>query len=129
LNDVVEHLSDKELEDLFGKFHDVLVPKGELVIHTPNGLALTIRIRIGTYKAYLKFWGGWEGLERSAEQIYYEQLHINVKSFTQIRNFLNKQGFHARVLYDEAKIRCLQSALSSNMLVLAHRLKDCRSLH
>lgn len=133
LNDVIEHLSDKELEELFGKFHDVLVPKGELVIHTPNGLALcndtdTHWIQ-RAYKAYLKFRRGWEGLERSAEQIYYDQLHINIKSFPQLRNFLNKQGFHARVLYDETKTRSLQNALSSNMLVLAHRLKDCRGLH
>lgn len=125
LNDVIEHLSDRELGKLFDKIKTLLNPYGEIIIHTPNGLALcneTDHSFLQTvYKYYLRTFGHFGGFERTIYQMFYEQVHINIKSYKQLREVLARAGFRCKVLYDELNKSILRSILSSNMLIIAWR--------
>lgn len=124
MNDVTEHLSDRELRPLLLSIRAILRRGGEVVIHTPNGLALcngtdsTVLSR--AYVAYLRWRHGWRGFERTAEQIYYDQVHINIKSYRELSAMLSAAGFRSRVLYDSRSHNPLLSWLSPNMLVIGH---------
>lgn len=125
LNDVTEHLSDRELQKMFAHVKELLNPCGELIIHTPNGLALCNMtdnsFLQAVYKYYLRAAKTFAGFERTINQIFYDQLHINIKSFKQFRKFLSKFGFRSKVIYDEYNKSLLRSILSSNMLIIAWR--------
>lgn len=123
LADVTEHLGDAELRELLETIRRVLRPDGEIVIHTPNGLCLanrtdtTIASRLlMLYKRLL----GWRGYERDVDQLYYEQVHINVKSARQLAALLGEFGFRCDVRYDEPR-RLLSGQRSGNMTVIATR--------
>lgn len=124
LGDVSEHLADSELVPLLKKVRQLLAPRGELLIHTPNGLAVcndtdTNFLQM-LFKVYLRCAKGWRGMERSIEQLYYGQVHINIKSFRQLKSLLSQCGFNAKVYYDDkAGKRGFLKSLSSNMLVVA----------
>ena len=126
LNDIIEHLSDKELGDLFKNLKKVLAPMGKIVIHTPNGLALCndtdSNLPQKCLKIVLRFFWGWSGIDRTVEQIYYDQVHINIKSYRQLKAFLRGQDYQSKVLYDEKSRFPFLSQLSSNMLVIAWRV-------
>ena len=123
LNDVSEHLCDAELESLFDKLSSLLKPSGEIIIHTPNGLALCNQTDFNFFtrlhKLYLKIFRNWKGLERTLEQIYYDQVHINIKSYPQLCSFLSRKGFSSTVYYDLRNSIPFIRTLSSNMLVIA----------
>lgn len=123
MNDVVEHLSDVELSGLFARFSGLLAGGGEVLIHSPNGLALcndTDRDIVQTlYKGYLRWTRGWKGFERTVEQLYYDQAHINIKSFRKWRKFLGKFGFRSKVFYDDRQAFSFLNRLSPNMLIVA----------
>jgi len=123
LNDVIEHLSDRELEKLFAILPNLIHMNSEIVMHTPNGLALCNKTDTNyfqsLYECYLRIFKGWKGFERSIDQIYYDQVHINIKSFRQLRLLLKRNRFKSRVLYDEECKFSFKSQLSSNMLVIA----------
>ena len=93
----------------------------------PNGMCLWNRTDTSwlsrlllAYQMYLR---GWHGVAWEPDQIYYEQVHINVKSFRQLRRRLTINGFEATVTYDEnARPAFLDPWRSSNMLVVAHRI-------
>jgi 2-polyprenyl-3-methyl-5-hydroxy-6-metoxy-1,4-benzoquinol methylase len=124
-NDVTEHLSDRELKRLFNTLDALLAMNGEVIIHTPNGLALNndtdSNIFQRFYKAYLARFCGWQGFERTLEQLYYDQAHINIKSYRQLRTFLNGYGYSTRVIYDDHRRNFLKCQLSPNMLVIARK--------
>ncbi len=126
MNDVFEHLSDRELDRIFIKIKQLLQPGGEIIIHTPNGLALCNDTDHSflqyLYKYYLRIGRGFNGFERAANQIYYDQMHINIKSYRQLSQFLLRYGFKSRIIYDEHKNSLLTSILSTNILVIARRL-------
>lgn len=126
LNDVIEHLCDEELLVLFDKIWKLLRPGGEVVIHTPNGIALCNDTDSDwfqrAYKWYLRAFEGWRGLARTVDQIYYDQVHINIKSFRQLRNLLNQSGYGAKVYYDEPSRFPFLSRLSTNMLVVGVKI-------
>jgi 2-polyprenyl-3-methyl-5-hydroxy-6-metoxy-1,4-benzoquinol methylase len=123
LNDITEHLSDRELQNLFGKIIKLLNPNGEIIIHTPNGLALcnetdrSFLQRI--YKKYLTVSNHIDGYERTIRQIFYDQVHINIKSYQQIRKLLSQIGLESKVIYDNYNRSILRSVLSTNMLIIA----------
>jgi 2-polyprenyl-3-methyl-5-hydroxy-6-metoxy-1,4-benzoquinol methylase len=123
LNDITEHLSDRELQNLFGKIIKLLNPNGEIIIHTPNGLALcnetdrSFLQRI--YKKYLTVAKHIDGYERTIRQIFYDQVHINIKSYQQIRKLLSQIGLESKVIYDNYNRSILRSVLSTNMLIIA----------
>jgi len=123
LNDVTEHLSDTELDALFGKLSSLLKPSGEIIIHTPNGLALCNQTDHSfftqLYTVYLAVFKKWRGLTRTIDQIYYDQVHINIKSYSQLSSFLSKRNFRSSVYYDTRNTIPLIRTLSSNMLVIA----------
>jgi len=124
LNDVSEHLADSELVPLLKKIHQLLAPRGELLIHTPNGLAVCNDTDKNflqmLFKLYLRCAKGWRGTERSIDQLYYSQVHINIKSFRQLKSLLSQCGFNAKVYYDNGVgKRGFLKSLSSNMLVVA----------
>jgi 2-polyprenyl-3-methyl-5-hydroxy-6-metoxy-1,4-benzoquinol methylase len=123
LNDVIEHLSDRELQKLFNNIRDLLNPKGEIIIHTPNGLALCNgtdwSILELIYKNYLRVYRRFNGYERAIHQIFYDQVHINIKSYRQLKKFLSRVGFRSKVIYDDYNNSILRSVLSTNMLVTA----------
>lgn len=123
MNDVVEHVSVRELRPALIHIRAGLAAGGELLIHTPNGNAqwcLTDR----NWKVSL-----WEIAQRlrgrrpepkSLKQVYYEQTHINVMSFRMLRRLLEECGFDAQVVYDERDwLPILREVASSNMLVIA----------
>lgn len=123
MNDVFEHLSDKELTLLFNNLKNLLNPKGEIVIHTPNGPALcneidqTLLFRL--YKTYYKLFKNWKGQERTAEQVYYDQVHINIKSYRQIKSFFKNLGFRTTVKFDKVETWFFLNRFSTHMLVTA----------
>jgi 2-polyprenyl-3-methyl-5-hydroxy-6-metoxy-1,4-benzoquinol methylase len=123
LNDVTEHLSDRELRELLAKIDRVLEPRGELVIHTPNGFGLCngtdADLVVKLYRLYLRLRARWQGFERTVDQIYYDQVHINIKSFRQLRRLLRDCGFESQVRYDDVHLPRLLRRMSSNMLVVA----------
>ena len=125
LNDVTEHLSDTELRQLFNKVHKVIDNDGELLIHTPNGIALchdTHKNWLQEFRKFLKRLRGWKGFEWTVDQLHYYQEHINVKGYKNLKNILNECGFTTRVIYDEPhKIKPLSYLFSSNMLVIAKK--------
>jgi 2-polyprenyl-3-methyl-5-hydroxy-6-metoxy-1,4-benzoquinol methylase len=125
LNDVTEHLSDRELGGLLGKIDSVLGPNGEVVIHTPNGFALCNGTDadwlVRLYRAWLRVRARWHGFERTVEQLYYDQLHINIKSYRELRRLLHVCGFRSRVVYDDTHLPRWKRRMSSNMLVVAGR--------
>lgn len=123
LNDVFEHLSDKELSNLFINLKSLLCKGGEVVIHTPNGLALcndTDQTFFSMlYKTYYQLFKNWKGQVRTAEQIYYDQVHINIKIYPQIKRFLKNLGFTPKVQYDNKSKWFFLNQFSTNMLVTA----------
>lgn len=122
LNDVIEHLSDDELEHLFKTIKTLINSQSEVVIHTPNGLALCNDVDSNLiqkiYKLYQRYRYSWKGMERSVTQIYYDQVHINIMSYKQLDSFLKKYGFKTRVIYDEKHKYPIFNSMSSNMLVI-----------
>lgn len=125
LNDVVEHLSDRELVPLLRKVWELLSDEGEVIIHTPNGLALCNDTASDSlqrlYKTYLRLFRGWKGFERTVDQLYYDQVHINIKSYKEIARLLHYCGFSSQVIYDEPRSPRILSFLSPNMLVVARK--------
>jgi 2-polyprenyl-3-methyl-5-hydroxy-6-metoxy-1,4-benzoquinol methylase len=123
LNDVFEHLSDRELSKLFINLKNIISKNGEIIIHTPNGLALcndTDRTLFSIlYKTYYQLFRNWEGQERTAEQIYYDQVHINIKSYPQIKRFLKDLGFTTQVQYDNKSKWFFLNQFSTHLLVTA----------
>jgi len=123
MNDVFEHLSDEELSHLFNNLKSLLSNNGEVVIHTPNGLALCNdtdqTLSSIFYKAYYKIFKNWKGQERTAEQIYYDQVHINIKSYPKMKRFLKNLGFVSRVQYDKNSKWFFLNQFSTHMLVTA----------
>jgi len=123
LNDVTEHLCDTELDALFDKLLSLLKPSGEIIIHTPNGLALCNQTDYSfftrLYTVYLGVFKKWRGLARTIDQIYYDQVHINIKSYSQLSSFLSKRNFRSTVYYDTRHTIPLIRTLSPNMLVIA----------
>jgi len=130
MNDVTEHVSDSELVSIFEKVKKLLKPDGQFLIHTPNGLALChdtdTSILQKIYKFYLNM-KKYRGFERSCNQIYYDQVHINIKSFKELDLLLHSYGFKSTVNYEIDPIfyrikllnHLFKSILSSNMLVIA----------
>lgn len=125
LNDVVEHLSDRELRVLFRGLYEHLEDRGELVIHTPNGLALCNDTETSLlqwiYKAYIRLLRGWRGFERTIDQMYYDQVHINIKSYASLARLLSECGYQSEVIYDSQQSIKAMSFLSPNMLVIARK--------
>ena len=123
LNDVMEHLSDRELQKLFNKIAELLNPCGEIIIHTPNGLALCNEtdwsVQQLIYKTYLRLSKRFDSCERTLRQIFYDQVHINIKSYQQLRKFLSQIGFQSEVVYDDYNASIFRSVLSTNMLIIA----------
>lgn len=126
MNDVIEHLSDRELSIILSKVVTLLRPAGEIIIHTPNGLALCNDTGHSflqyLYKYYLRISQGFKGFERTASQIYYDQVHINIKTYKQLKRLLLQHSFMSKVFYDEYQQPALKSVQSSNMLVVARRI-------
>jgi 2-polyprenyl-3-methyl-5-hydroxy-6-metoxy-1,4-benzoquinol methylase len=128
LNDVTEHLSDRELTTLLQDLEAQVRPGSQLVIHTPNGLSLSHESDTGLlpllYKAYLIVARGWRGVARPVDELYYEQTHINLKSFRQLRDFLRPFGYRCHVRYDSPTLKGIPGTerLSPNMLVLATKI-------
>jgi 2-polyprenyl-3-methyl-5-hydroxy-6-metoxy-1,4-benzoquinol methylase len=123
LNDVMEHLSDRELQKLFNKIAELLNPCGEIIIHTPNGLALCNETDWSVlqiiYKTYLRLSKRSDSFERTIRQIFYDQVHINIKSYQQLSKFLSQIGFRSEVVYDDYNASIFRSVFSTNMLIIA----------
>jgi len=123
MNDVFEHLSNEELSHLFNNLKKLLKKNGEILIHTPNGLALcngTDQTFLSAfYKTYYRLFKNWKGQERTAEQVYYDQVHINIKSYSQIKRFLKNLGFAGKVQYDNSGKWFFLNQFSTHMLVTA----------
>jgi len=135
MNDVTEHVSDKELITIFNKVKKLLKPNGKFLIHTPNGLGLCHEtdssILQKIYKSYLKYFKGYRGFERGNDQIFYDQVHINIKAFKELNQILDSCGFKAKVNYEIDPVfynlkflnSIFKSVISSNMLVIASHNK------
>jgi 2-polyprenyl-3-methyl-5-hydroxy-6-metoxy-1,4-benzoquinol methylase len=124
LNDVTEHISDKELYLLFKTIKRIIKNSGKLIIHTPNGIALCNDTSFSVLQSIRKKWKnltGWKGFEWTIDQMYYGQQHINVKSFKNLKSILSESGFDSSVIYDEPvkHLKFLSYLTSSNMIVTA----------
>jgi 2-polyprenyl-3-methyl-5-hydroxy-6-metoxy-1,4-benzoquinol methylase len=134
MNDVSEHLSDKEFMRVLAKAKKILKPEGRLLIHTPNGLALCNQTDQTFLQKlvlkYLYFFKKYTCFERSIEQMFYDQAHINIKSYAQLKSLLTEMNFSSKVNYDGDESNFtrfkflnhyLKSVTSSNMLVIAQQ--------
>lgn len=121
MNDVSEHLSDDELSKAIYEFKSFLAPDGELVIYTPNGLSLCCQTDHNWISDLYRLVHG-DDFVKSEYQLYYDQVHINVKSYRQLKKLLNSHGFTTAVQYEPEHRFPLWKQLSSKMLVIA-RLK------
>ena len=135
MSDVVEHLSDGELHNIIRKCGILLKEDGRIIMHTPNGLneycqsdmTFCSRIFFFLYHKITK-----TEYSKGAKQIYYEQVHINVKSFRQWKYFFRKAGYDLKVKYDDNGVKNIFSwekwqqllSLNSNMMLVATRSKD-----
>ncbi|HOX38631.1 MAG TPA: class I SAM-dependent methyltransferase [Candidatus Brocadiia bacterium] len=127
LNDVVEHVSVRELRPALAHIRSLLAGGGELLIHTPNGNAqwcLTERNWKVSLWEIVQRLRGIAPPEKSLKQVYYEQTHINVMSFRALRELLSETGFDAEVRYDERDgAPIIREVASSNMMVIARPRK------
>ena len=99
LNDVIEHLSDREMKRLICSCKRMLSSGGEIVMHTPNGLNICcLSDQTLLSSLYFKITG--DKVVKSSRQIYYEQMHINVKSYRQWKHFFRNCGYSLMVKYD-----------------------------
>jgi 2-polyprenyl-3-methyl-5-hydroxy-6-metoxy-1,4-benzoquinol methylase len=131
MNDITEHVSDDELIKIFKKVKKLLKPNGKFLIHTPNGLALChdtdTSLLQKIYKFYLFKIKKQKDFERTCDQIYYDQVHINIKSFKELNHILQSSGFKSIVNYEVDPVfnrfkflnKIFKSVISSNMLVIA----------
>lgn len=125
MNDVTEHLSDRELDVIFTQIRRILKYMGQVVIHTPNGLNLILKtdksIFHSLYEIYRKV-RGREHFHLSPVELYQMQVHINVKSYRQLRKFLQRYGItKTKVIYDIShKISFLTKFYSADMLVIGY---------
>lgn len=133
LSDVIEHLSDRELEKLLYTSRKLLNDHGEIIMHTPNGLNQYSKTDKTIWEElffYAYFRISHQKYEKSVEQLYYEQVHINVKSYRKWKAFFKKQGYTLAVKYDvndtEFKFVSWESLqqllhLGNNMLLIAQK--------
>ena len=123
LNDISEHLSDNELTSLLIKISKILSETGEILIHTPNGLAFCNDTDSNfikrLYKLSLIVFKKAQTIVKTKEQLYYEQMHINIKSYRQLKRLLYRCNLSSKVEYDTKNKISLLNCLSTNMLVTA----------
>jgi len=129
LNDITEHISDKELSKLFINLKKFINTKSEILIHTPNGMALCNNTDIDLFqriRILLKKLQGWKGYHWTVDELYYLQVHINVKSYRQLKSFLKKLGFKSKVIYDEPFLyfKPFSYLFSSNILIIAKLINN-----
>lgn len=134
MSDVIEHLSDSELSAIIRKCKTLLKDDGKIIMHTPNGLNEYCQSDRTLYSR-LFFWIFHKStnskFEKSAKQIYYEQVHINVKSYRQWKYLFRKCGYNLTVKYDDNGAKnffsweSLQQLLSlnGNMMLVATKSK------
>ncbi len=89
--DLVEHLLDWELHELFQLCHERLTNQGCILIHTlPNRWLYEI-----TYKRLLRLFMPWLPKDpRSEEEI---RIHINEMSITHLHTLLQQSNFQSRI--------------------------------
>jgi ubiquinone/menaquinone biosynthesis C-methylase UbiE len=100
MSDLVEHLYPKELESALKEVHRVLIPKGELLIHTMPNLWY-YRVGYPLFRLVEKL----RGVSLPAdprERFQFSHLHVNEQTPRSLRRTLRDTGFsHWRVwLYD-----------------------------
>ncbi len=89
--DLVEHLHDWELLELFEYCHKVLAPDGCIVIHTlPNKWVYEI-----TYRRLLRLFMPW--LPKNPRSEFEKTIHVNEMSIVHLSNILSEGGFKSRV--------------------------------
>jgi cyclopropane fatty-acyl-phospholipid synthase-like methyltransferase len=100
MSDVVEHLSDTELEEIFAKCRQITGTGGSIIIHTPNGRSSKYRYcreRLRIFNLYYEFkhlrrmWFGDEVVY--LKDAYYDQTHINVMGPKHLTTLLHNAGF------------------------------------
>ncbi len=132
LNDVIEHLSDRELTILLHTCQRMLNDNGEIVMHTPNGLneyCMSDSTILSSLYFYLYHKITGESVKKSIDQLYHEQVHINVKSYRKWKIFFEQNGYCLDVKYDKEKVTSIMSwihlkhilHLNCNMLLIARR--------
>jgi 2-polyprenyl-3-methyl-5-hydroxy-6-metoxy-1,4-benzoquinol methylase len=93
--DLVEHLYDWELHQLFQVCKRLLTPTGEIIIHTlPNRWVYEI-----TYRKLLRMVMPW--LPKNPRNEREMAIHINEMSITHLNNLLRLNGFNCRIWLDE----------------------------
>jgi 2-polyprenyl-3-methyl-5-hydroxy-6-metoxy-1,4-benzoquinol methylase len=125
LNDVFEHLSDTELTQLLNNLKHCLKEDGEIILHTPNGLALchdTVQtLPLTLYKIYYRLFKNWRGHQRTPDQLYYDQVHINIKSYAEAKSLMSLLGFKVRVKFDHKSRWFFLNRFSTHMLIFAKK--------
>lgn len=93
--DLVEHLYDWELYQLFQVCKRLLTPTGEIIIHTlPNRWVYEI-----TYRRLLRMVMPW--LPKNPRNEKEMAIHINEMSITHLNNLLRLNGFNCRIWLHE----------------------------
>lgn len=124
-NDVVEHLADSELEVIFKAVIPLLNKNGELLIHTPNGLALCFdtdrNFTSKLYAIYQKYVKSWTYPLLTPNDMYYSQGHINIKSYRQLKTFLEQFNLKSKVYYDPPSKIPFKSKFAPSMFIVAKK--------
>ena len=95
MNDIVEHLSPKELDAVFAEVRSVLKSNGVLIVHTMPNLWY---YRVG-YRVFRGFqWSRGIRLPRDPRDRWnYKQVHINEQTPLRLKKSLNQAGFTGKV--------------------------------
>lgn len=100
MSDVVEHLSDAELKEIFAKCRQITRPGGAIIIHTPNGRSSKYkycRERLRIFDLYYelkhlrRLW--LSDKKEYLKDAFYDQTHINVMGPRHLQKLLNDAGF------------------------------------
>jgi 2-polyprenyl-3-methyl-5-hydroxy-6-metoxy-1,4-benzoquinol methylase len=123
LNDVVEHVSRKELRALLETCRLRLAPGGRLLVHTPNGRCFynwTERTIKGRLLHFLVHHVRGRRVSKTIDEVYYDQVHINVMGITALRRIARRAGFRRiQVFYDDRfRIPWLSDVFSGSMTVV-----------
>lgn len=97
--DLVEHLYDWELYQLFQSSKKLLAPAGEIIIHTlPNRWIYEI-----SYRKLLRRVLPWLPEDPRSEKE--KTIHVNEMSITRLDNLLRENGLNCRIWLDELIVR------------------------
>lgn len=104
LIDVIEHLTDDEINTLLSEFYRIMKPRGKLIIHTPNKLHFDVGWKYYTYYAivltHLIRLKNPKNVHRELRTEDEKKVHINEQDCFSLKENLKRNGFkHYKMIF------------------------------